>query len=65
MTSLEQTTFSANLYTDVVLAQLKATFKPAVVTPKTTIEEVMYAAGQQSVIVHVESKLITMRASGN
>lgn len=60
-----QTTSSANLYTERVLGQLKIAFKAQPVIPSMTQAEVMYAAGQQSVIAHVEQRIASMRAGSN
>ncbi len=61
MTSLEQITSSANLYTEQVLTQLKALIGKQKITPESTLSEVMYEAGRQSIVEHVEQRIASLR----
>lgn len=62
--SMQAISSVSHLYTDQVLHQLKAAFPVKVITPETKMEQVMYEAGRQSVILHVEQQIRTNRNIG-
>lgn len=53
------------VYTDQMLMVLKQSFKPQPITPTTTLEKIMYDAGIQHVINHIEQKIATARSSSS
>lgn len=61
-TLLQQTTsLASHLYTDTALQQLRTAFPQQVITPDTKMEDIMYEAGRQSVIKHVEQRIRSTR----
>lgn len=58
-TTLQTQTISSGdiVYTRQMVTELQRTFTPPRLRPGATIDEIMYAAGQQSVIEHITQRI--------
>ena len=64
ISSVQTTSLVSHLYTEHALLQLRQAFPEKVICPKSTMETIMYEAGRQSVIKHVEQQIRSNRLHG-